>query len=136
MGLFKTTITTSKAGISSLEIEGKPFSTAQDIANDVNSFLRTLGSNWPTKFHLKIYHTFTSYADRTTSPPSTRSLMLIHWMCLNTYTHEINSSKATGPDDIIPSKLLKLAAPMISNSLSYLFNRSLQTGVVGSNVLG
>ncbi len=41
--------------------------------------------------------------------------------------HSLNASKATGADGI-SARLLKLTAPSISNSLTLLFNHSLQTG--------
>ena len=42
---------------------------------------------------------------------------------------DLPNNKATGIDNI-RSRLLKIAAPAISNSLAYVFNRSLQHGVV------
>ena len=125
MGLFKTTITIIITGWYHLE-KDKLFSTAQDIANEVNSFLQTLGSNWPTKFHLKIYHfLFLRRQNDVTSKFTFTQDVFRH-------LHQLDSSKATGPDDI-PSKLLKLAAPMISDSLSYLFNLSLHTGNISTD---
>ena len=40
----------------------------------------------------------------------------------------INPNKATGPDDI-PNKVLKMAAEILSPSLSAIFNRSLSMGI-------
>jgi hypothetical protein len=45
----------------------------------------------------------------------------------NMILHSLNVSKATGADGI-SARLLKLTAPSISNSLTLLFNHSLQTG--------
>ena len=129
MGLFKTTITTSsKACIRSMEIKGKLFSTAQDIANEVNSFFTNIGQQLADKIPSQDISHF-HFLRRQNDVTSKFTFTHVNPQYVFKHLYELDSSKASGPDDI-PSKLLKLAVPMNSDSLSYLFNLSLQTGNV------
>ena len=54
-------------------------------------------------------------------------------MCtVNSLLKSINVNKATGPDNI-PGRLLKIAADILSPSLTEIFNRSLSKGIYPSD---
>lgn len=116
----------SKASVTTLDIGGKLISTAQGVADEVNSFFTNIGKQLANKIPSQDT-SHKHYLNRQEPITSTFLFSPITSADVHKHLSELDITKATGPDDI-PSRLLKLSAPVISDSLAFLFNFSLISG--------
>jgi hypothetical protein len=117
------------SGISSLDINGTTVKNPEDISNVFNSFFINIGSNLASNISgSRLDHTH--YLQRHSPDVQTQ----FHFKSIQTeevvtLLNSLSENKATGIDNI-QARLLKICSPVISESLTYLFNLSLKTGKV------
>ena len=123
---------TKSSGISSLKIDGRLITTPKDRANKFNTFFVSIGDNLANLFAVPsrtapdwLRSSCEAVGDQFHSTPVTA-------LEVQKSLEALNSQKATCFDDI-QAKLLKIAAPAISESLCFLLNFSLTSGKVPSD---
>ena len=128
----KLFLKTKSSGIPSLEIDGRLITTPKDIANKFNTFFVSIGENLvnliavPSRTALDwLRSSCEAVGDEFHFTPVTA-------LEVQKSLEALNSKKATGLDDI-QARLLKIAAPAISESLCFLLNFSLISGKVHSD---
>ena len=95
--------------------EGVTLTNSADIANTFNNYFTTIGDNLANISYISPVNSAFSFAEI-----SLESVLKT--------LKSINPNKATGPDNI-PNEVLKIAAEILSPSLSAIFNRSLSMGI-------
>ena len=119
----------SHSDISGLEIGSKFVTLAKDMANEFNSFFINIGKNLADK--IQSTSTYQNYLFKAKTTSNNFCFETISSGDVFKLLNGLKTNKATGLDNI-PARILKLAAPSISDSLAYLFNLSLTTGKVPS----
>ena len=104
--------------------EGVTLTNSFDIANTFNNYFATIGDNLANKIPCSDINPI-SHSSPVNSVFSFAEISLES--VLKT-VKSINPNKATGPDNI-PNKVLKMAAEILSPSLTAIFNRSLSMGI-------
>ena len=116
--------TSVNSNVKAIKQEGVTLTNSADIANTFNNYFTTIGDNLANKISCSDVNP-TSYISPVNSAFSFAEISLES--VLKTLK-SINPNKATGPDNI-PNKVLKMAAEILSPSLSAIFNRSLSMGI-------
>ena len=104
--------------------QGVTLTNSADIANTFNNYFTTIGDNLAKKIPCSDVNPV-SYISPVNSAFSFAEISLESVL---KSLKSINPNKATGPDNI-PNKVLKMAAEILSPSLSAIFNRSLSMGI-------
>ena len=104
--------------VKAIKQEGVTLTNSADIANTFNNYFTTIGDNLANKIACSDVNPI-SYMSPVNGAFSFAVLKTLK---------SINTNKATGPDNI-PNKVLKMAAEILSPSLSAIFNRSLSLGI-------
>ena len=119
----------SNSGIVSLSAGEKMLTVASDIANEFNSYFVNIGSNLAAKLHTGTtdisYHQYLHKLCGSRS--SNFTFHIISADQVLKVLQNLSVTKATGLDNI-QAKVLKICAPSIAQSISYIFNLSLRTG--------
>ena len=110
--------------VSEINIGDQTFSSPGDIAEAFNRHFANIGENLARKIPETDIDPL-SYLDRT---DKSFAFEQIETHKVSKLLNKIDSKKATGLDKI-PSKLLKLAADIVSPSLTCIFNASIATGI-------
>jgi exonuclease III len=110
--------------ITKLEINGQPVNNSQGICTAFNSFFTTIGA--------KLAARFGPPTTRQTSGGARETKFKFNSIPAQSIEKELRnlSAKKAGGIDCIPSKICKLAAPVIAQPLHYLFNTSLEKGML------
>ena len=116
--------TSVNSHVKAIKQEGVTLTNSADIANTFNNYFTTIGDNLAKKIPCSDVNPI-SYISPVNSAFSFAEVSLES--VLKTLK-SINPNKATGPDNI-PNKVLKMAAEILSPSLSAIFNRSLSMGI-------
>ena len=116
--------TSVNSNVKAIKQEGVTLTNSADIANTFNNYFTTIGGNLANKIPCSDVNPI-SYISPVNSAFSFAEISLES--VLETLK-SINPNKATGPDNI-PNKILKMAAEILSPSLSAIFNRSLSMGI-------
>ena len=107
--------------VNELNINDMKFTKPKDIAEGFNTFFSNIGPNLAEEIDTAESN-FKDYLDKTISEFTAFQSVTVNHVCH--LLCELPGSKATGLDKI-SSKLIKLAAPIISDSLTYIFNQSI-----------
>ena len=116
--------------ISGLQIGDKMLTMASDMANKFRSFFVNIGNTLAAS--ISSAASYRDYLVHVTKPNVNFSFETIPATAVEKLLSELKTSKATGLDNI-PARLLKTAAPVICDSVAYIFNLSLKTGSVPSD---
>ena len=92
-----------------------------DIAEGFNTFFSNIGQNLAEKIGSTECH-FKDYLDKTNSEFTAFKSVSVNHVCH--LLRELSGSKATGLDKI-SNKIINIAAPLISDSLTYIFNQAI-----------
>ena len=92
-----------------------------DIAEGFNTFFSNIGPNLAEKIGSTECH-FKDYLDKTNSEFTAFKSVSVNHVCH--LLRELSGSKATGLDKI-SNKIINIAAPLISDSLTYIFNQAI-----------
>ena len=115
----------NECNVKKVNIDGNEVNnSAPDISDAFNTYFTTIGSNLASKIN-------GTNIDATTYIHPTNNVFCFNEINMENVTHllkTINVNKATGPDNI-PGRLLKIAAEILSPSLTVIFNKSLSTGI-------
>ena len=110
--------------IQELKVQGSSISTPNELAETFNSHFSGIGENLARDIpHVDIAPE--DYVERT---DKNFPLTQIGKTEVHKLINQLENNKATGLDKI-PCKLLKLAVDIISPSLTFIFNRSIESGV-------
>ena len=93
-----------------------------DIAEGFNTFFSNIGPNLAEKIGSTECH-FKDYLDKTNSEFTAFKSVSVNHVCL--LLRELSGSKATGLDKISSKIIYNIAAPLISDSLTYIFNQAI-----------
>ena len=93
-----------------------------DIAEGFNTFFSNIGPNLAEKIGSTEFH-FKDYLDKTNSEFTAFKSVSVNHVCL--LLRELSGSKATGLDKISSKIIYNIAAPLISDSLTYIFNEAI-----------
>ncbi|CAB4032180.1 Hypothetical predicted protein [Paramuricea clavata] len=110
--------------VKKVNLDGNEITNAAEISDAFNSYLTSIGEKLANKIPSSNVNPV-SYIQSTHSVFSFEEIGLSTVNCL---LKTINANKATGPDKI-PGRLLKIAADILSPSLTRIFNRSLSMGI-------
>ena len=116
--------TSVNSNMKAIKQEGVTLTNSADIANTFNNYFTTIGDNLAKNIPCSDVNPI-SYTSPVNSAFSFAEISLES--VLKTLK-SVNPNKATGPDNI-PNKVLKMAAEILSPSLSAIFNRSLSMGI-------
>ena len=97
--------------VNEINLDGKSFTTPKDIAEGFNDYFSNIGPDLASKIDKTAESEFAAFQPVTVS----------HICRL---LHGLSSNKATGIDKI-SCKIIKIAAPAISDSLTFIFNQTL-----------
>ena len=110
--------------VKKVNLDGNEITNAAEISDAFNSYFTSIGEKLANKIpssnvnpvsYIQSTHTVFSFEE-------------IGSCTVNCLLKTINANKATGPDKI-PGRLLKIAADILSPSLTKIFNRSLSKGI-------
>ena len=110
--------------VKKVNLDGNEITNAAEISDAFNSYFTSIGEKLANKIPSSNVNPV-SYIQSTNTEFSFEEIGLCTVNCL---LKTINANKATGPDKI-PGRLLKIAADILSPSLTKLFNRSLSKGI-------
>ena len=110
--------------VKKVNLDGNEITNAAEISDAFNSYFTSIGE----KLVNKIPRSNVNPISYIQSPHSVFSFEEIGLSTVNCLLKTINANKATGPDNI-PGRLLKIAADILSPSLTEMFNRSLSMGI-------
>ena len=116
------------SGVKKINLDGNDITNSADISDAFNSYLTSIGEDLANKIP-------NSNVDPVSYILPTNTIFSFEeiGICtVNSLLKSINVIKATGPDNI-PGSLLKIAADILSPSLTEIFNRSLSNGIYPSD---
>jgi hypothetical protein len=107
--------------VNELKLGEKSLTNTKDIAEGFNDYFSKKSPDLASKIHTPNYN-FQTYVEKDKSEFSALQPVTVS----NVYhlVHGLSSNKATGVDKI-SSKIIKIAAPAISDSRTYLFNQAI-----------
>ena len=123
--MASSTTTSHRQGISFIRKENSELTGSLAIAEEFNTYFSSCA---------KISQDASACKQTAPSPPKVQSVFSFKGIdedMMLGYLNKLNVKKATGTDSI-SAKLLKMAAPAIAESLTSLFNHSLETGEIPS----
>ena len=106
--------------VNELVVNNTKLTSPDEISEGFNDFFSNIGPNLAEKIE-KTEYKFKDYIKHTNSKFSAFKPVNINLMC--SLLLQLSGSKATGLDKI-SSKVLKIAAPVISDSLTHIFNQA------------
>ena len=106
--------------VNELVVNNTKLTSPDEISEGFNDFFSKIGPNLAEKIE-KTEYQFKDYIKHTNSKFSAFKPVTINQMC--SLLLQLSGSKATGLDKI-SSKVLKIATPVISDSLTYIFNQA------------
>ena len=121
LGASKSNIGNS---ILSLKIDDKTIENPSEIASEFNKFFVSVASKIKEPIMPSNFDRLTMFCDQNLRGSSPFSIPNIEYDKVEKYLRNIDITKATGADNIGP-RLLKLAAPYISESLTFICNQSI-----------
>ena len=104
-----------------INLDGKSFTTPKDIAEGFNDYFSNIGPDLASKIDTSNYN-FETYTITAESEFAAFQPVTVSHVCR--LLHGLSSNKATGIDKI-SCKIIKIAAPAISDSLTFIFNQAL-----------
>ena len=107
--------------LNELSISGNNLTNSEDIAEGFNEFFSNIGPDLASKIDTSNYN-FQEYIKKPKSEFTAFESITTNKVYY--LLRGLSSAKATGIDNI-SSKILKLAAPAISSSLTYIFNQAI-----------
>ncbi|CAB4025166.1 Hypothetical predicted protein [Paramuricea clavata] len=110
--------------VKKVNLDGNEITNAAEISDAFNSYFTSIGEKLANKIPSSNVNPV-SYIQSTHSVFSFKEIGL---STVNRLLKTINANKATGPDKIT-GRLLKIAADILSPSLTRIFNRSLSMGI-------
>ena len=116
------------SGVKKINLDGNDITNSADISDAFNSYFTSIGETLANKIP-------NSNVDPVSYILPTNTIFSFEeiGMCtVNSLLKSINVNIATGPDNI-PGRLLKIAADILSPSLTEIFNRSLSKGLYPSD---
>ena len=113
---------TKKTNINELIIDDKKVTSSSDIAEGFNDYFSEIGPKLADKINHNNGNCFQQYVKKTKSEFAAFEPVPVHHVYR--LLSQLQSTKATGIDKI-SSKIIKIAAPIISSSLTYIFNQSI-----------
>ena len=121
-GFYKRPIKHRKhTKVNELNVRERKLTSPSDIAEDFNDFFSKIGPNLAEEIGTTDCN-FRQYIKKSESEFAALKAVYVrnvcHLLC------QLSGSKATGVDKI-SSKIIKIAAPIISSSLTYIFNQAI-----------
>ena len=107
--------------VNEINLDGKSFTTPKDIAEGFNDYFSNIGPDLASKIDTSNYN-FETYTKTAESEFAAFQPVTVSHVCR--LLHGLSSNKATGIDKI-SCKIIKIAAPAISDSLTFIFNQAL-----------
>ena len=107
--------------VNEINLDGKSFTTPKDIAEGSNDYFSNIGPDLASKIDTSNYN-FETYTKTAESEFAAFQPVTVSHVCR--LLHGLSSNKATGIDKI-SCKIIKIAAPAISDSLTFIFNQAL-----------
>ena len=107
--------------VNEINLDGKSFTTPKDIAEGFNDYFSNIGPDLASKIDTSNYN-FETYTKTAESEFAAFQPVTVSHICR--LLHGLSSNKATGIDNI-SCKIIKIAAPAISDSLTFIFNQAL-----------
>ena len=107
--------------VNEINLDGKSFTTPKDIAEGFNDYFSNIGPDLASKIDTSNYN-FETYTKTAESEFAAFQPVTVSHICR--LLHGLSSNKATGIDKI-SCKIIKIAAPAISDSLTFIFNQAL-----------
>ena len=107
--------------VNELNLNGIKLTSPDEISEGFNTFFSNIGPNLAEEISTPGCHS-KDFLDKTNSEFAAFQSVTVSHVCL--LLRELSGSKATGLDKI-SSKIIKIAAPLISDSLTYIFNQAI-----------
>ena len=107
--------------VNEINLDGKSFTTPKDIAEGFNDYFSNIGPDLASKIDTSNYN-FETYTKTAESEFAAFQPVTVSHVCR--LLHGLSSNKATGIDKIC-CKIIKIAAPAISDSLTFIFNQAI-----------
>ena len=124
---------TSKKGIAKdnnfeIKINNKTISNDLDIANGFNDYFVNIPSKLKEPIQPSEFTRLKDFVDSKVNDDTNFTIPLVNCSFVNNYLSNIDATKATGLDSIGP-KLLKIAPNILTPSITYIINKSIESGV-------
>ena len=126
--LFKelgATKNNSKCATNAISIDGREYTDPLEIANEFNKFFVTVASKLKEPNLEPNFERLDKFCDERVPKDTEFSIPYLTKDKVEKYLKNLDLSKATGTDNIGP-RLLKLSASFISESITYICNKSIQ----------
>ena len=107
--------------VNEINLGGKNFTTPKDIAEGFNDYFSNIGPDLASKIDTSNYN-FETYTKTAESEFAAFQPVTVSHVC--SLLHGLSSNKATGIDKI-SCKIIMIAAPAISDSLTFIFNQAI-----------
>jgi hypothetical protein len=107
--------------VNEINLGGKNFTTPKDIAEGFNDYFSNIGPDLASKIDTSNYN-FETYTKIAESEFAAFQPVTVSHVC--SLLHGLSSNKASGIDKI-SCKIIKIAAPAISDSLTFIFNQAI-----------
>ena len=107
--------------VNEINLGEKNFTTPKDIAEGFNDYFSNIGPDLASKIDTSNYN-FETYTKTAESEFAAFQPVTVSHVCR--LLHGLSSNKATGIDKI-SCKIIKIAAPAISDSLTFIFNQAI-----------
>lgn len=118
----------ASASVFSLNVNGQKIENHEEIANEFNNFFVTVASKIKEPIQHSNFKKLRTYCDKKVPKDIYFDIPEITKCQVEKYLKTIDVSKATGLDEIGP-RLLRISAPYISESITYLCNQSIKMGI-------
>ena len=118
----------SGTSIFSLKVNGKTIENPSEISSEFNKFFVSVASKLKEPIVPSNFDKLQAFCNEKLTENSNFSIPSIEHEKVEKYLKNIDVTKATGLDNIGP-RLLKLAAPYISESLTFICNQSIRNSV-------
>ena len=115
----------SKCTTNTISVDGHEYTDSLEIANEFNKFFVTVASKLKEPNLQPNFERLDKFCDERIPKDTEFSIPFLTREKVEKYLKDLDLSKATGTDDIGP-RLLKLSAPFISDSITYICNKSIQ----------
>ena len=107
--------------VNEINLGRKNFTTPKDIAEGFNDYFSNIGPDLASKIDTSNYN-FETYTKTAESEFAAFQPVTVSHVC--SLLHGLSSNKATGIDKI-SCKIIKITAPAISDSLTFIFNQAI-----------
>ena len=110
------------------KINNKTISNDQDIANVLNDYFVNSPSKLKEPIQPSEFTLLKNFVDSKINDGTNFTIPLVNCSFVNNYLSNMDVTKATGLDSIGP-KLLKIAPNILTPSITYIINKSIESGV-------